>query len=248
MMLKNGLLVLLVIKLTLAATPVIFYSDLESGPNTGGENNGGAYVTLYGNHFGGSLGTSKVTVGGGVVGAYTIWTDKKIVVQLGPLATTGKIVVTVNDQASVGVPFTVRPGNVYFVAATGSDSNRGTFKAPWATIQHAVDTMLPGDIAYCMDGTVEGATPNGDGSLVIRRSGTSGRPLAIVAYPGATARIGASGSNPCRVDPCWVGIRNGAGFPQPAYWVFAGMQVRGQELAVDLDGDETHSEGKPHDL
>jgi hypothetical protein len=34
--------------------PVIYYSDLESGPNTGGENNQGALVTIYGEHFGSS--------------------------------------------------------------------------------------------------------------------------------------------------------------------------------------------------
>ena len=247
-MLRNTLLVLPIVKLALAATPVAFYTDLESGPNAGGENNGGAFVTLYGNHFGSSRDTSTVTVGGSPVAAYPIWSDTKITFQLGPLATTGKIVATVKGQTSTGVPFTVRPGNVYFIAAAGSDSNKGTFKAPWATLQHAADTMLPGDTVYCMDGTVEGTTPNGDGSLIIRRSGTSGRPLAILAYPGATVRIGSTGTGPCRVDPCWVGIRNGGGFPQPAHWIFGGLHVRGQELALDVDGDETHAQGKPHDL
>ena len=31
-----------------SATPRLFYSDLESGPNTGGQNNNGAFVTLWG--------------------------------------------------------------------------------------------------------------------------------------------------------------------------------------------------------
>ncbi len=30
----------------------LFFSDLESGPNTGGQNGKGAFVTLYGNGFG----------------------------------------------------------------------------------------------------------------------------------------------------------------------------------------------------
>src|SRR5689334_17437612 len=106
-MLKNQLLVLPIVKLALAATPVVFYTDLESGPNAGGENNRGAFVTLYGNHFGSSRGNSTITVGGGPVAAYPIWSDTKITFQLGPLAATGKIVATVNGQTSTGVPFTV---------------------------------------------------------------------------------------------------------------------------------------------
>src|SRR5215467_7847169 len=34
-----------------SAHPRILYSDLESGPNLGGQNNGGAFVTLYGRGF-----------------------------------------------------------------------------------------------------------------------------------------------------------------------------------------------------
>ena len=40
--------------------PHIFYSDLESGPNTGGENNSGAYVTVFGKNFGAIRGNSTV--------------------------------------------------------------------------------------------------------------------------------------------------------------------------------------------
>jgi len=35
-----------------AAPPVIFFTDLESGPNTGGENHNGAFLTIYGKNFG----------------------------------------------------------------------------------------------------------------------------------------------------------------------------------------------------
>src|SRR6476646_6620746 len=40
---------------------MIFYSDLTSGPNSGGENDKGAYVTIWGNGFGASQGGSTVT-------------------------------------------------------------------------------------------------------------------------------------------------------------------------------------------
>src|SRR5262245_50091269 len=105
--------------------PQIFFTDLDGGPNSGGESVGGfagAYVTLYGNFFGSSQGASTVTWHGQnclrvlpAVGSYSGWGAaylwyQKIVVQLGPgcSAGTGNFVVTVNGQASNGIPFTVR--------------------------------------------------------------------------------------------------------------------------------------------
>ena len=34
------------------APPRIFFSDLESGPSTGGQNNNGVWVTIWGKGFG----------------------------------------------------------------------------------------------------------------------------------------------------------------------------------------------------
>ena len=88
-----------------SSTPQLFYSDLESGPNTGGQNNNGAFVTLWGKGFGTSQGTSTVTVGSGAVAAYQLWSDGKIIVQLGTGATSGNIMVRAGSAASNGVPF-----------------------------------------------------------------------------------------------------------------------------------------------
>ena len=52
---------------TSTPAPRIFFSDLDSGPNSGGESVSGftgAYVTLYGNFFGASQGSSTVTWNG----------------------------------------------------------------------------------------------------------------------------------------------------------------------------------------
>ena len=51
-LLMTGLFILAFYSFVFAAAPVIFYSDLESGPKTGGENNKGAYVTVFGKNFG----------------------------------------------------------------------------------------------------------------------------------------------------------------------------------------------------
>jgi parallel beta-helix repeat protein len=44
----------------------------------------------------------------------------------------------------------------YWVAPNGSDSSAGTQSAPWATIQHAADTMQPGDSVTVGDGSYAG--------------------------------------------------------------------------------------------
>jgi hypothetical protein len=57
----------------LAQAPVLFFSDLSSGPNTGGENGNGAYVTIFGNYFGASQGISTATAGGRAMVNCKVW-------------------------------------------------------------------------------------------------------------------------------------------------------------------------------
>src|SRR5262249_43510793 len=132
--------------------PRIFYSDLESGPNSGGQHEQGAFVTIYGKGFGTARDNSSVSVGGKPVAGYAIWSDSRITFQLGAAAETGKIVVTVGGQASNGVPFVVRSGKIHFVAKSGSDHNAGSYDLPWRSIVKAVKSMGSGDIVYIMDG------------------------------------------------------------------------------------------------
>src|SRR5215813_8906071 len=136
-----------------SAPPRIFFSDLESGPNTGGQNNKGVWVTIWGNNFGTTQGTSTVTVGGGAADNYPVWSDNKITFQLGAAAKTGSIIVNVPGVGSSnGLTFTVRAGNIFFVANTGSDTAAGSFTAPWKTIPHAKNSIAAGDTAYIEDG------------------------------------------------------------------------------------------------
>ena len=149
--------------------PQIFFTDLDSGPNSGGEivsGFAGAYVTLYGNFFGSSQGSSTVTWNGqncvrvvGPTGSYGGWGAgylwyQKLVVQLGSgcAAGTGNFVVTVNGVSSNGIPFTVRPGTIFFVSTSGSDGNAGTFSSPFATIPKCKTAMQAGDTCYLENG------------------------------------------------------------------------------------------------
>src|SRR5437879_477426 len=91
-----------------ATPPVIFFTDLTSGPNSGGESvNGfsGAYVTIYGNNFGSTQGASTITLNGAACGRAVSWGIpwlwyQKIIYQLGSACSSGNFSITVNGQAS----------------------------------------------------------------------------------------------------------------------------------------------------
>jgi hypothetical protein len=217
----------LCIALSLSAQPALFYSDLDSGPNSGGERNGGAYVTLYGKGFGASQGASFVTVGGVQVSAYPLWTDSKIAFQLGPQAASGNILVTTPTGVSAPLQFTVRPGAIYFASPTGSDSNNGTLASPWATLTHAATAMSPGDIIYAMNGVAQTYDDGTDWStcmLLDANSGSAGNPKAMVVYPGATATLGSSAG-------CATAVRSKGNGNH--YWTFAGFTVLGGSITFN---------------
>src|ERR1051325_5603245 len=91
--------------------PRIFFSDLESGPNNGGQNNNGVWVTIWGKGFGADRRNSRVIIGGVAAAEYPIWTDTKITFQIGRTARSGEIAVQTTGAKnrkflSNGVPFT----------------------------------------------------------------------------------------------------------------------------------------------
>ena len=178
-----------------AATPVVLYTDLDSGPKTGGQNGNGVFLTIYGRNFGASRGSSTVTIGGGAIATYTSWADQMIVVEPGASAASGAVVVTVNGAPSNStVSFTVRSGNIYFVGPAGSNSNAGTFASPWLTLVKCRQTIAAGDTCYALDGLTV-TTEDGFGFMLsISSSGTAGNPKAIVAYPGATVTFNGVGN------------------------------------------------------
>lgn len=222
-----GIFLLGTMGLAQSVPPRIFFSDLTSGPNTGGQNNKGAFVTVWGRNFGTSRGTSTVTIGGGLADNYPVWTDTKIVFQLGASAATGNIVVATSTGSSNGVPFTIRAGNIYFVATGGNDNNNGSYATPWGTIANAKDSIAAGDIAYILNGVAQTAVDNYNASLAIVSGGTTAAPKALVAYPGATATVGTNSLSYAIRTPAVSGGKD--------YWVISGLTLRGQS-AVDLVG------------
>jgi len=217
----------------------LFFSDLTSGPNSGGQAGKGAFVTVWGNGFGATRGASTVTIGDGGADNYPIWTDTKIAFQLGAAAATGDIVVHVDGKGdSNALPFTVRAGNVYFVTSSGSDQASGAFASPWKTIVHAKTSLAPGDVAYlgtsATDQVSQTTLENYNAALSMdandaSNSGTADMPKALVAYPGATATIGVeSGIERGILTPAITGTFD--------YWVISQLVLRGEVEAIDLEG------------
>jgi len=76
----------------------------------------------------------------------------------------------------------------YYVATDGSDSHSGSKTEPWRTIQHAADTLQPGDTVYIRGGVYRECVQPG-------RGGTSeDKRIAFKAYPGEIPMI--KGSEP----------------------------------------------------
>lgn len=227
-------------------TPSVFYLDLLSGPNTGGESNNGTILTINGNNFGSSQGMSTVTVGGGAVATYKTWTNTKIQVAIGSSAATGGVVVTVASVASTcenhddGCSFTVRAGSIFYVSPSGSDGAAGSFAAPWATMLHAVNNIAAGAIVYVENSFITTA-PDGTGwhaALLISTnhgapSCSSGSPCAFVAYPGATATVGSLTPVSGGGDTTIYGIRADG---TTSNWTISGLTLRGPNCDISVEG------------
>ncbi len=227
--------------------PSIFFSDLESGPNVGGQKNHGVWVTIWGKGFGAQRGASTVTIGGGAAAEYPIWTDTKITFQLGPTARTGDIVVSVRAKAergrregqagsgtSNGLPFTVRRGKIYFVAVNGSDWRDGSFAKPWKTITYAKDKMSAGDVTYIKDGVAQTSEDTFTAYLSMdsnggNNSGKPGAPKALVAYPGARVTIG-------KAHGLDYGIRTPNIRAREDWWLISQLHIIGGKQAIDMSG------------
>ena len=69
----------------------------------------------------------------------------------------------------------------FYVATNGNDLNNGSATSPWATLQHAVETIAPGDTIVVRSGTYAGCR--------IRNSGTSAAPKTLARDAGATVVI-----------------------------------------------------------
>jgi parallel beta-helix repeat protein len=102
----------------------------------------------------------------------------------------------------------------YYVATTGNDSSNGSSAAPWATLQHAVETIAPGDVVLVRSGTYAGCR--------IRNSGTPAAPKTLARDVGATVVVNTPG--PQNGHSSLIEIENGSG-SEVTDWIVDGLEV-----------------------
>jgi hypothetical protein len=111
----------------------------------------------------------------------------------------------------------------YYVSPQGSDGHPGTLQQPWATLQHAVDAIAPGDTIQVQAGTYAGC-----------RIGISGGQQAVktlMAAPGAHVLLNKPGH--ANKHNSIVEVENFSGTVTD--WVVAGFEVANSpKYAIDV--------------
>lgn len=190
--------------------PYVLYTDIVSGPPSGGEGGLGAYLTIFGKNFGaGGLGTTlKVFVGDAEVAKYVaLGTSRarsdieQLTVRVGALGgavlgTPLPIKVVVGGTASnTEHTFTPNPGRFIYVDPAKGDDASGAVDdvtKPFKTVQYPNDLtkgawgkVQPGDFIVLRGGTYTSVGREQYFMRFIRSGNTSG-----------TAPTGASGTGP----------------------------------------------------
>jgi hypothetical protein len=70
----------------------------------------------------------------------------------------------------------------YYVAVSGNDSNPGSLSKPWRTIQHAANSVVPGDTVFIHHGTYKE-------EVILKFSGTADAPITFSGAPDETATV-----------------------------------------------------------
>jgi hypothetical protein len=238
---------------TSSPPPVLFYSDLDSGPATGGEGGtDGAFVCVYGENFGATQGASTLTLGGVELSAYKLWSDPgapytpgyyaKACGQISHLSPSGPrtLQLTTANGGSNALPFTVRPGAIYWVTTTGSNTKgTGSQAKPWATITKCRTEVGIGGICLIGNGVVLNTV---DGTNIALRLDSSGSgtttdscgldystpcgPKTIVAYPGAAVSVDVHTLGTGRA------LQSYSTTGDVSYWTIAGMLFNGNDFSV----------------
>ncbi len=189
------------------AKPVILYTDILTGPNTGGENNNGIYLSIFGKNFGQSnkLGTTtRVYINNTEVASYKyLGTSygrsdiQQLSIQPGAGVSSGAIKVAVNGvDSNTDHTFTVKPGDIYFVNnVTGNQLTGviGNINKPFRYPQETFNSsgFGPGDYIV-MRGTGTNWAFEGDDSHFLKiynKLGEKDNYFGIMGYPGELVNI-----------------------------------------------------------
>jgi len=212
------------IEVTCFSTIALNFSDITSGPKTGNtdgagglnENQHGAIVTIWGNRFGSTQGSSKVyfkdssgvsheaahvyywknadgTLPGGPADLYTYHKMQEIAFSVPATAADGEgeIYVQVGGVNSTPLPFTVRSGDIKFIKSNGNDSTgNGTWSSPWATLSSTIaggnSKIDAGDIVYSVGVGTTAGLLVGKTSQIV---GTESNPVSVISYPNSDVLV-----------------------------------------------------------
>ncbi len=121
-------------------------------------------------------------------------------------------------------------GQTYYVATTGSDANVGDEGHPWRTLQHAVESIGPGDTILVQSGTYRGCR--------IEFSGASTGWKTLKAAPDAHVIVYAPG--PSNKHQSNIEIETWEGSGIVAYWTIQNLEVsNAPQWGIDVRGNET---------
>ena len=114
---------------------------------------------------------------------------------------------TNTDTQPLSITINASGPNTYYISTTGSDTNNGSIIFPWATLQHAADTVQPGDTVLVNNGNYAG--------FRLSTSGTSNSYITFKALNN-NAVINSGGSEGDRVY-----------LENVSYVIIQGFQVQG---------------------
>ncbi len=245
------------------AAPVVLYTDIVSGPTSGGENNKGVYLSVFGRDFGDAAGlgtTTRVYINDVEVDNYRYLgvsrgraDIQQITVQVGAIGNpapgvTLPVKVVVNGTASnTDRGFMAQPGDILFVDnVSGNDATavKNDITKPWRYVQTsdglggalAPTVIKPGDVIVMRDRGV----PWSDIGYLNR--------FARFRYVTGTAPTGVKGNGPITLmgypnenvrvlpQPHTSGGIHGIGdsYPQYSDWVnISNLRIEGGDRTVN---------------
>jgi parallel beta-helix repeat protein len=141
-------------------------------------------------------------------------------------------------------------GQTFYIAPSGNDTNPGNEAKPWQTLQHAADTLKPGETVLVKSGTYTG------GCLRIKTSGLPDQPITFKAYPGQTPRLETDNNYGCYAVLVVASYIEFNGFEvaftyntgDPKGWMGNGIGVSGYEAPEKLAHHVRIVNNKVHDF
>src|SRR5580704_7826234 len=155
-------------------------------PTTGGA---GTVIEVYGSNFGGSQGSSTVTINGTSLGTSSYWTQGRVQFTLPSGLSSGNLVATVGGTASNGISFTIPPPSPSITSVSPTTGGAGTvievygsnFGSSQGSSAVTINGSSLGTSSYWTQGQAQFTLPSGlnSGNLVATVGGTASNAISF---------------------------------------------------------------------